>query len=57
MDPAAVVEEEAAAVDLQLGDHVLVEAGQVIPGDGDVVEGVASDAESAITGESAPAIR
>ena len=56
-DPAAVVEEEAAAVDLQLGDHVLVEAGQVIPGDGDVVEGVASVDESAITGESAPVIR
>jgi high-affinity K+ transport system ATPase subunit B len=42
---------------LQLGDHVVVEAGQVIPGDGDVVEGVASVDESAITGESAPVIR
>ena len=42
---------------LTLGDYVVVEAGQVIPGDGDVVEGVASVDESAITGESAPVIR
>jgi K+-transporting ATPase ATPase B chain len=39
------------------GDIVLVEAGQVIPGDGDILEGVASVNESAITGESAPVIR
>jgi len=52
-----VAEEEVAATELRLGDHVLVEAGQVIPGDGDVVEGVASVDESAITGESAPVIR
>ena len=39
------------------GDVVVVEAGQVIPGDGDVVEGIASVDESAITGESAPVIR
>ncbi|MGA6152739.1 potassium-transporting ATPase subunit KdpB [Stenotrophomonas sp. NPDC087984] len=50
-------EEEAPAAELRLGDHVLVEAGQLIPGDGDVVEGVASVDESAITGESAPVIR
>ncbi|MFF3949804.1 potassium-transporting ATPase subunit KdpB [Streptomyces sp. NPDC001902] len=50
-------EEEAPASGLKLGDHVVVEAGQVIPGDGDVVEGVASVDESAITGESAPVIR
>ncbi|MCC2277766.1 potassium-transporting ATPase subunit KdpB [Streptomyces sp. ET3-23] len=50
-------EEEVAAAELQLGDHVVVEAGQIIPGDGDVVEGVASVDESAITGESAPVIR
>jgi K+-transporting ATPase ATPase B chain len=50
-------EEEVSAALLQLGDHVVVEAGQVIPGDGDVVEGVASVDESAITGESAPVIR
>ncbi|WUH89015.1 potassium-transporting ATPase subunit KdpB [Streptomyces sp. NBC_00433] len=52
-----VQEEEAAAATLKLGDHVVVEAGQTIPGDGDVVEGVASVDESAITGESAPVIR
>ena len=45
------------AAALQLGDIVVVEAGQVIPGDGDVVEGIASVDESAITGESAPVIR
>ncbi|GAA1520244.1 potassium-transporting ATPase subunit KdpB [Kribbella lupini] len=50
-------EEEVPATALQLGDRVVVEAGQVIPGDGDVVEGVASVDESAITGESAPVIR
>ena len=43
--------------ELRLGDRVVVEAGQVIPGDGDVVEGVATVDESAITGESAPVIR
>jgi K+-transporting ATPase ATPase B chain len=42
---------------LRKGDAVLVEAGDVIPGDGDVVDGVASVDESAITGESAPVIR
>ncbi|MFF0607256.1 potassium-transporting ATPase subunit KdpB [Nocardia tengchongensis] len=54
---ARVVEEKVAAPDLQRGDFVVVEAGQVIPGDGDVVEGIASVDESAITGESAPVIR
>ncbi|GCE12772.1 potassium-transporting ATPase subunit KdpB [Tengunoibacter tsumagoiensis] len=48
---------EVAAPELRKGDYVLVEAGEVIPGDGDVVEGVASVDESAITGESAPVIR
>src|SRR5512135_721360 len=56
-DPAALREESVAGTALQLGDYVVVEAGQVIPGDGDVVEGVASVDESAITGESAPVIR
>lgn len=50
-------EEEVAGTALQPGDRVVVEAGQVIPGDGDVVEGVATVDESAITGESAPVIR
>ncbi|MDH6575427.1 potassium-transporting ATPase subunit KdpB [Kitasatospora sp. MAP5-34] len=55
--PASQAEEEVAGTALQLGDHVVVEAGEIIPGDGDVVEGVASVDESAITGESAPVIR
>ncbi|MFF0545280.1 potassium-transporting ATPase subunit KdpB [Nocardia thailandica] len=54
---ARVVEERVAASALRRGDHVVVEAGQVIPGDGDVVEGIASVDESAVTGESAPVIR
>ncbi len=51
------IEEAVSATALQQGDIVVVEAGQVIPGDGDVVEGIASVDESAITGESAPVIR
>ena len=50
-------EEAVAAPLLQQGDVVVVEAGQVIPGDGDVIEGIASVEESAITGESAPVVR
>jgi K+-transporting ATPase ATPase B chain len=50
-------EEEVPGTQLTLGDYVLVEPGGLIPGDGDVVEGVASVDESAITGESAPVIR
>ncbi|ANE81903.1 K+-transporting ATPase subunit B [Mycobacterium adipatum] len=50
-------EEAVAAPLLQQGDVVVVEAGQVIPGDGDVIEGIASVDESAITGESAPVVR
>ncbi|WP_071769602.1 potassium-transporting ATPase subunit KdpB [Burkholderia ubonensis] len=45
------------ATELRRGDVVLVEAGDVIPADGEVVDGVASVDESAITGESAPVIR
>ena len=50
-------EQAVPASELRRGDVVVVEAGQVIPGDGDVVEGIASVDESAITGESAPVIR
>ncbi|WP_425508558.1 potassium-transporting ATPase subunit KdpB [Streptomyces genisteinicus] len=50
-------EERVPGTDLRIGDLVVCEAGDVIPGDGDVVEGVASVDESAITGESAPVIR
>ncbi|ATQ68279.1 MULTISPECIES: potassium-transporting ATPase subunit KdpB [Methylosinus] len=49
--------ERVSALDLRIGDVVLVEAGDLIPGDGEVIEGVASINESAITGESAPVIR
>ncbi len=49
--------EEIPAPDLRRGDIVVVEAGQIIPADGEIVEGVGSVDESAITGESAPVIR
>jgi K+-transporting ATPase ATPase B chain len=57
--PAAAAREfeMVSALDLKEGDLVLVEAGDMIPSDGDVIEGVASVDESAITGESAPVIR
>jgi K+-transporting ATPase ATPase B chain len=45
------------ATELRVGDRVVCEAGDIVPGDGDVIEGVASIDESAITGESAPVIR
>ncbi|HKM63004.1 MAG TPA: potassium-transporting ATPase subunit B, partial [Acidisphaera sp.] len=45
------------APELKVGDVVLIEAGDFIPSDGDVIEGIASVDESAITGESAPVIR
>jgi len=50
-------EEQVPAASLQQGDRVVCEAGDVIPGDGDIVDGIASVDESAITGESAPVIR
>ncbi len=46
-----------SALDLKPGDIVLVETGDLVPGDGEVIEGVASVNEAAITGESAPVIR
>ena len=53
----ALTEEPITSSALRPGDVVVVEAGGTIPGDGDVVEGIASVDESAITGESAPVIR
>jgi K+-transporting ATPase ATPase B chain len=50
-------EDRVPGTELMIGDLVVCEAGDVIPGDGDVVEGVASVDESAITGESAPVVR
>jgi K+-transporting ATPase ATPase B chain len=50
-------EEQVPASALRKGERVVVEAGELIPGDGEVVEGIASVDESAITGESAPVIR
>jgi potassium-transporting ATPase ATP-binding subunit len=50
-------EEPVAATQLRKGDRVVCEAGDQVPGDGTVVEGIASVDESAITGESAPVIR
>ncbi|MGA9525266.1 MAG: potassium-transporting ATPase subunit KdpB [Myxococcaceae bacterium] len=50
-------EERVSASALRKGDLVVVEAGEVVPGDGEVIEGIASVDESAITGESAPVIR
>jgi K+-transporting ATPase ATPase B chain len=50
-------EESVAASDLRAGDLVMVSAGELVPGDGDIVDGIASVDESAITGESAPVIR
>ncbi|MBD8540197.1 potassium-transporting ATPase subunit KdpB [Frigoribacterium sp. CFBP 8751] len=49
--------ESVSSADLTLGDTVVVTAGELIPGDGDIVWGIASVDESAITGESAPVIR
>jgi K+-transporting ATPase ATPase B chain len=48
---------EVASADLRLGDVVVVAAGELIPGDGDIVNGIATVDESAITGESAPVVR
>ncbi|POH62086.1 K(+)-transporting ATPase subunit B [Cryobacterium zongtaii] len=58
-DPAATTTplQEVSSADLQLGDMVVVTAGDLIPGDGDIIWGIASVDESAITGESAPVVR
>ena len=48
---------EVSSGDLRLGDIVVVSAGEPIPGDGDIIQGIASVDESAITGESAPVVR
>jgi K+-transporting ATPase ATPase B chain len=53
----STIHEKVRASDLQAGQVVLVETGDLIPGDGEVIEGVATVNESAITGESAPVIR
>src|ERR1700736_230875 len=50
-------EDSVPAPDLRKGDKVVCEAGDIIPADGDVIEGIASVDEAAITGESAPVIR
>jgi potassium-transporting ATPase ATP-binding subunit len=49
--------EEVSSGALRLGDEVVVSAGEIVPADGEVIEGIASVDESAITGESAPVIR
>lgn len=56
-DPDDRAHSVVSSLDLELGDLVLVEAGDVVPADGEVIRGVASVDESAITGESAPVIR
>jgi K+-transporting ATPase ATPase B chain len=50
-------ETQTSALDLRINDRVVCEAGEIIPADGEIVEGIASVDESAITGESAPVIR
>ncbi|MFT3769756.1 MAG: potassium-transporting ATPase subunit KdpB [Minicystis sp.] len=55
--PGGAGGEEIAATELRRGDVVLVVAGQLIPADGEIIEGIASVDESAITGESAPVVR
>jgi K+-transporting ATPase ATPase B chain len=56
-DQLAGAVEPVPATQLRTGDRVVCETGDVIPGDGDVIDGIASVDESAITGESAPVIR
>ncbi|WP_062229310.1 potassium-transporting ATPase subunit KdpB [Aureimonas frigidaquae] len=57
-DPADTTRfEPVSALALSVGDHVLVRSGELIPGDGEIVNGIASVNEAAVTGESAPVIR
>ncbi|MDQ1082491.1 MULTISPECIES: potassium-transporting ATPase subunit KdpB [Microbacterium] len=58
-DPSAsgAATQDVPSGDLRVGDIVLVETGELIPGDGDIVHGIATVDESAITGESAPVVR
>ncbi|HYA41708.1 MAG TPA: potassium-transporting ATPase subunit KdpB [Syntrophobacteraceae bacterium] len=56
LNDAGIIEEVSSTV-LKPDDRVVVQAGQTIPGDGEIIEGIASVDESAITGESAPVIR
>src|SRR5580700_1492660 len=49
--------EEVTSKQLKPGDHVMIKAGQTIPGDGEIIKGVAAIDEAAITGESAPVVR
>ncbi|MEO7125942.1 MAG: potassium-transporting ATPase subunit KdpB [Nakamurella sp.] len=58
-DPAAARADmaEVSSAELRLGDVVTVTAGELVPGDGDIIWGIASVDESAITGESAPVVR
>ncbi len=56
-DPAGSATRPVSASDLKVGDLIFVEAGDMVPADGEILEGVASVNEAAITGESAPVIR
>lgn len=57
VDHAALSTTDVPSSELKVGDFVVVHAGEIIPADGEVTEGVASVDESAITGESAPVVR
>lgn len=54
---AGATEEKVAAAELRPGDHVIVGAGEFVPADGEIVQGLATINEAAVTGESAPVLR